>query len=195
MTWKTHHGKEASAAYAPERFSPERSPMVFLGSRRLLASLAAVCVLAGCASAPPPIATRQATPSVPAEVLNPDVTQASILQTVCVAGYTASVRPSMSFTNGVKQKLLRERGLPLSAAADYELDHVVPLALGGHPRALANLQLQAWEGERGAKAKDVIERLYQTRVCAGQMGLEEARRLMLYNEWGRPSQSVSVPAK
>ena len=59
---------------------------------------------------------------------------------------------------------------------DYELDHLVPLALGGHLRKLSNLMLQPWEGEHSTKAKDVLEvRAAVTRVprqarphrCAG----------------------------
>lgn len=78
----------------------------------LLVAIVAVSALGSCATAPERSSAHEATRLVPVEVLNPDVTQATILQTICVAGYTASVRPSTSFTNGVKQKLLRELGLP-----------------------------------------------------------------------------------
>jgi hypothetical protein len=44
------------------------------------------------------------------------VTQANIHQTICVPGWAATVRPSTSFTNGVKAKLLREQGLPQADA-------------------------------------------------------------------------------
>lgn len=103
---------------------------------------------------------------VPSEVLNPDVRQETIDVTICVPGYTASIRPSTSFTNGVKGKLLREAGQPPDAAPEYELDHHVALALGGHPRNLRNLALQRWEGEDGAKKKDVLEKRLQKLVCA-----------------------------
>ena len=74
-------------------------------------------------------------------VLNPDVRQANVQETICVSGYTATVRPSTTYTNGVKAKLLRELGLPPADAAKYELDHRIPLALGGHPRNPHNLAL------------------------------------------------------
>lgn len=108
--------------------------------------------------------------------------QETIQHTICVPGYTASVRPSTSYTNGVKAKLLRELGLPAADSERYELDHRIPLALGGHPRALANLQLQAWEGPRGAKAKDVLERRLQLQVCAGKLPLVDVQRSM-YFDW------------
>jgi hypothetical protein len=92
------------------------------------------------------------------------------------------VRPSTAYATGVKAKLLRETGCPPTAAAEYELDHRVPLALGGHPRSLKNLELQPWEGENGAKKKDRLERKLQSLVCAGTVALESARRAM-YFDW------------
>jgi hypothetical protein len=125
------------------------------------------------------LATLQA---VPQEVLNPDVRQDTIRQTVCVSGYTASVRPSTTYTNGVKLKLMREQGLPASAAPEFELDHRIPLALGGHSRSLQNLMLQRWDGADGAKAKDRLERRLQRLVCAQKLPLDDARRA-IYGNW------------
>ncbi len=51
--------------------------------------------------------------------------------------------------NGQSRDRLYDRSQAEAAAigrprcvSEYELDHIVPLALGGHPRALDNLQLQ-----------------------------------------------------
>jgi hypothetical protein len=73
-------------------------------------------------------------------------------------GYTESVRPATAYTNGVKAKLIREAGLDERLMSQYELDHIIPLAAGGHPRKLSNLQLQPWKGENGATGKDGLER-------------------------------------
>ena len=105
--------------------------------------------------------------------LNPDVTQDTIAQTICVTGYTKSVRPATSFTNGVKALLLKRVGLDPSTASDYELDHIIPLALGGHPRKLDNLELQLWDE---AKRKDRIEVKPQCLVCAGQVTRADSQR-------------------
>jgi hypothetical protein len=93
-----------------------------------------------------------------------------------VAGYTKSVRPATSYTNGVKRKLLREAGIDEVRIGDFELDHLIPLAVGGHPRKLSNLMLQPWDGERGAHRKDALERRLQIKVCRGEMGLVEAQQ-------------------
>jgi len=157
-----------------------------VNSNRLLI-IGLLALLSACGSAPPlpesptPVATAPSQ-AVPAEALNPDVHQDTIQQTICVAGYTASVRPSTTYTNGVKQKLLRENALPASAASEFELDHRVPLALGGHPRNLQNLMLQPWDGKDGAKAKDRLERSLQRLVGAGKVLLDDARKA-IYVDW------------
>ena len=145
--------------------------------------LAALCACSSVSNAPDTTSVSTASRrTVPTEALNPDVRQATIQQTVCVAGYTASVRPSTSYTNGIKARLLREQGLPVADAAAYELDHIIPLALGGHPRNLANLALQPWEGENSAKTKDRLERRLQILVCADKVPLDMARR-DIYVDW------------
>lgn len=151
-------------------------------SRTLLSQVLPVLVLVGCATtAVAPPATRDEpsatsiTRATPQGALNDDVTQANVQQTICVPGWTSTVRPSTSYTNGVKSKLLREQGLPQSDATKYELDHFVPLALGGHPRKIDNLWLQLWGGEWGARTKDRLEVRLKNLVCSGAISLQSAR--------------------
>ena len=149
-----------------------------------------VAGLAGCAAVPsversgppdlaPPLATgaplRRSPLTEPPGAFFADVTQATIGTTICMAGWTATVRPSTSFTNGLKLIMLRRAGLPESDAPNYELDHFVPLALGGHPRSEDNLWLQRWDGPWNARVKDQLERRLQVLVCAGTIGLRSAR--------------------
>jgi hypothetical protein len=107
--------------------------------------------------------------------LNPDVTGGTLEQTICTPGYTKAVRPSSSYANGVKKGLLRESGIDVGRAGECELDHIVPLALGGSPRRLSNLWLQPWDGPQGAHMKDILEVRLQQLVCGGQMSLLEAQ--------------------
>lgn len=104
------------------------------------------------------------------------------MQTICRAGYPKSVRPSSGYTNAVKAKLLREAGIDPSRMADFELDHIVPLALGGHPRKLANLALQPWGGEHGAERKDALENRMHRLVCRRQVALDVAQAC-LAEDW------------
>jgi cytochrome c-type biogenesis protein CcmH/NrfF len=107
---------------------------------------------------------------------NPDVRQETIGQTICLPGYAKAVRPSTNFTRGAKQMLLKRAGRDRAQAFEYELGHVIPLGLGGHPRKLENLELQPRTGENGAKRKDRIEAKLQCLVCSGQVTLADAQR-------------------
>ena len=111
-------------------------------------------------------------PSLMAAQLNPNVTQSNIYQTICVKGWTSTVRPPVSYTNKIK-RLLLPKG---ASMRDYELDHGIPLALGGHPSSKDNLWLQPWEGKCGAKVKDGEEFSYYRAVCRGEISLDNARK-------------------
>lgn len=135
----------------------------------------------GCASAPA-LSTRTelgliapAVPGTPPGAVNGEVTQTNIQQNICVPGWSATVRPSTSYTNAIKARMLKDRGLPASDASKYELDHFIPLTLGGHPRSPDNLWLQAWDGQWGAKTKDRLEVKLKTLVCNGTLTLRLAR--------------------
>lgn len=116
--------------------------------------------------------------AAPAQSIDPKVTQANIQQTICVSGYTATVRPPVSYTNKIKLAKLKEIGKTPQDASAYELDHIINLGIGGAPRDPKNLQLQLWEGPVGAKAKDVVEARMQRAVCAGKITLKAAQTCM-----------------
>ena len=54
--------------------------------------------------------------------LNPAVTQDTIRDTICVMGWTRTVRPPVAYTNAIKKRLFDEYGLPRSLMADFQLD-------------------------------------------------------------------------
>jgi len=110
------------------------------------------------------------------------VTPNTLGDTICASGYTKSVRPASSYTNGVKSKLMRDAGIDLAHKRDYELDHIVPLALGGHPRKPSNLALQPWDGPEGAHMKDILEVRLQKLVCRGQVPLLDAQQCIA-DDW------------
>lgn len=120
--------------------------------------------------------------AVPSEVLNPDVHQDTLKATICQSGYTKTVRPSTSYTNGIKRKLMREQGLDPVRIREFELDHKEPLTLGGHPRNIHNLMLQPWEGPDGAKVKDKLEVKLSHMVCAGKITLADAQAC-IWDDW------------
>ena len=113
--------------------------------------------------------------------VDPAVTQANIQQTICRLRYTRTVRPPQDWSHAVKERLLLEQRLP-GRIQDYELDHLIPLGLGGAPRDPANLWLQPWPE---ARQKDQVEVDLHAAVCSGRLTLEEAQQRMRV-EWGRP---------
>jgi len=120
--------------------------------------------------------------SQPARVdfrLNPAVTQESAQETICVVGWTRSIRPPSAYTRRVKQELLRQLDLPAESAPQYELDHRIPLSLGGAPFERANLELQPWDE---APEKDRKEACLSRAVCAGRLTLTAARE-RIWRDW------------
>lgn len=107
---------------------------------------------------------------VPGSV-DPRVTQSNIASTVCKSGYTATVRPPVSYTNALKVKLLRSHGYPLPASA-YELDHEISLEIGGNPTDPNNLWLEPYPL---ARTRDQDEDRLHRAVCAGTITLTAAQ--------------------
>ncbi len=110
--------------------------------------------------------------------LNPAVTQDTIGATICVSGYTQTVRPPTSYTSPLERQLLVAYGLPGASPADFELDHLISLELGGAPRDVANLWPEAYAGPFGARQKDRVENYLHAQVCSGARSLTEAQRLI-----------------
>jgi len=80
------------------------------------------------------------TPGAP----NPDITQDNIGDNICNKNWsTASVRPSPSVTNPIKTKTMKSYGFR-DSRADYELDHLISLQVGGCPDCVENLWPQAY---------------------------------------------------
>ena len=124
----------------------------------MLKSFSTVVLLVACAS-------------ISAQVINPDVTQSNIQQTICQPGWTKTVRPSTSYTNRIKRDLAPGEDISL-----YELDHIISIELGGHPKDPDNLWMQPWDGECGARVKDVLETKLKRLVCSGKISLKQAQK-------------------
>jgi cytochrome c-type biogenesis protein CcmH/NrfF len=134
------------------------------------------------------VSSASATVTLPSQpALNPDVTQSTIQETICQVGYTDTVRPSTSYTNRIKFRLMRDAGLEEDQAGEWALDHIIALTLGGHPRQLSNLQLLSSK-ENGRKSR--IEVKLACFVCTGQMSLEDAQHEIL-EDWARAYRKYS----
>ena len=112
-------------------------------------------------------------PTVPGS-LNPDVTQDNIGQTICVSGWTKTIRPPASYTNKLKRQQMAAMGLT-DPPRSYEEDHLISLEIGGNPTDPDNLWPQPWDGQFGAHRKDVIETRLKRLVCDGTISLDQAQ--------------------
>ncbi len=106
---------------------------------------------------------------------DPAVTQDNIHQTVCVKGYTKTVRPPAHYTNKLKKKQIREYGYADRNPKDYEEDHLIPLNIGGNPTDERNLWPEPRKSEWDAKKKDALEFALYKQVCKGKVSLKEAQ--------------------
>ena len=107
--------------------------------------------------------------------LNPAVKQSTIDQTICVSGYTKTIRPPESVTNREKLASMAAYGDTGRSPHDFEYDHIVSLELGGAVNDPRNL----WP-EPGASPnpKDSVEDHLHSLVCDGQMPLAKAQHII-----------------
>jgi hypothetical protein len=124
-------------------------------------------------------ADRRCTPGA----FNPDVTPATIRTTICVVGWTNTIRPPASYTTAMKNQQKPMYGESAISNADLEEDHLVPLELGGNPHDPNNLWPEPRETVstpgQGAETKDKEESDLKRKVCNGQMTLDAARQKIL----------------
>jgi hypothetical protein len=104
------------------------------------------------------------------------VTQDNIHSTICVPGYSKSVRPPVAVTNKIKRERMEAYGLAGKNPRDYELDHLVSLEIGGAPTDPLNLWPEPYAEPDGARDKDKVEDSLHRIVCAGKLPLAEAQR-------------------
>jgi hypothetical protein len=140
----------------------------------LLVVLLAVCVVAFIAwrsrSGGMPVVTASWTRTP--GVLNPAVRQETIDTTICMSGWTRTVRPPTGYTSALKVEQMREYGLG-GSPSDYQEDHLISLELGGHPTDRRNL----WpEPHPRAEQVDRIENELNRQVCSGEITLAEGQR-------------------
>jgi hypothetical protein len=117
--------------------------------------------------------------------LNVSVTQNNIKSTICVSGWTATIRPKVAYTNNLKKNQLSSTYKYLiptygSDMSKYEEDHLISLQLGGSPTDPKNLWPEPWDGNN-ARVKDVIETKLKKMVCTGIMKLSEAQKAISTN--------------
>jgi hypothetical protein len=97
--------------------------------------LLSILLAAGLAAHPAALPDPNRTPGA----VNPAVTQENIDSTICVRGWTRTVRPPEEYTENLKRRQMREYGYTDHHLSDFEEDHLIPLEIGGSPDDPRNL--------------------------------------------------------
>ena len=132
---------------------------------------------------------------------NPQVTQANIDSTICVSGWTSTIRPPSSYTTSLKEQQLAS-GYAYRGdmnTSDYEEDHLISLEIGGSPTSELNLWPEPYNTAHGARVKDQIENKLNALVCNGTITLATAQHAIATNWYqayliyiGTPSSSSAT---
>lgn len=116
---------------------------------------------------------------------NSAVTQADISQTICVSGWTATIRPDSNYTTSLKEQQLAS-GYAFhgdTSTSDYEEDHLISLELGGSASSVLNLWPEPYNTADGARTKDALENKLHSLVCSGSISLAAAQHSIATNWW------------
>ena len=131
----------------------------------------------------------------PDSSLTPGAVVTNDVAVICRQGYATSVRPEGALWKRLKEEAYERYRLPRGHRSRtdgngvphpaYEVDHLVPLELGGSPTDIRNIWPQSIEA---AEQKDRVENELHDLVCDGRMSLTQAQSAIARN-W-----ETAVPA-
>ncbi len=117
---------------------------------------------------------------------------AATVSQICTPGYSEGVR---DVSDSTKEEVYAAYGITSHAPESYEVDHLIPLELGGN-NTVANL----WpEASPGSHKKDTVENELHHAVCDGRIGLRTAQQEIAH-DWrqaavGPPSTSSATTGR
>jgi hypothetical protein len=128
---------------------------------------------------PPSTTTERTFLLHPTANLTPGATFADVTTgQVCVVGYSESVR---AVSDDLRNQVFAEYGMSDVNHEDFEVDHLIPLELGGS-NDLTNLWPEPLHdtGGNGAVDKDSIENQLHRLVCSGEVSLPDAQTAIVH---------------
>jgi hypothetical protein len=121
------------------------------------------------------VLAQQPTPLLPNPNLTPGDTFDVTAQDVCVPGYAKKVRAVPAW---LKRQAYPEYGITQYKTGDYEVDHLIPLSLGGSNSIRPqSTKTSPWN----SYVKDALERKLHKLVCSGELDLKTAQREIATN--------------
>jgi hypothetical protein len=116
--------------------------------------------------------------SLPDSACTPGAVFADVtVEQICRTGYSASVRNVPAATS---REVYRAYGISERGPGEYEVDHLVPLEVGGS-NDIANLWPEAAEPRPGFHEKDRVEDYLHDEICSGRTSLLDAQRAVATN--------------
>jgi hypothetical protein len=116
-----------------------------------------------------------------------------------VSGWTATIRPSSSFADGLKVQQIVQYVYSDTKTSSYEEDHLISLELGGAPADPRNLWPEPYMAtladgrSTGAHTKDAFETKLKGEVCAGTITLAAAQS-EIGDHWVHAFYSIALVA-
>jgi hypothetical protein len=141
-----------------------------------LLGLALIAPLAQAGDLPIPGLTPGAT--------DPEVTEANIQESICKVTHftwTEGHAPPASYLEQLAQQQIKDYGYTDLNPKHYQMDHLIPLSLGGHPTDPKNIWPQVLIAKWSARRKDYLEQILHDKVCKGELKLSEAQELFRTN--------------
>ena len=106
--------------------------------------------------------------------INIRITQSNIHKTICIPGYTKTVRAPVNYTEKLKRQGLIQYHFT-GKIKDYEEDHLIPLELGG-----SNSPKNLWPQPHSQSfRKDALENNLHSKVCSGALSLTSAQNKII----------------
>jgi hypothetical protein len=117
-------------------------------------------------------------PILPYRRLTPGAANSVSEEDLCQPGFSKWMR---AVSEKTRLRVYREYQIPGHTRGEFEVEHLIPLALGGS-NDIANLvpesyQTQPWN----AHVKDRLEKKLHDMVCAGEIDLQEAQKEIASN--------------
>ena len=124
------------------------------------------------------VLAQQPTPILPDPKLTPGDTFDVTVQDICAPGYSRKVR---NVPAEMKREVYAEYGVTSHGPGDYEVDHLIPLELGGS-NSIKNLWPESHRTSPwNAQVKDGLEGKLHELVCSGQLDLKTAQQAIASN--------------
>jgi hypothetical protein len=130
-------------------------------------------------------------PAATPGAVDPAITQADIDLAICRPGYAGAARPTYVVTAPLKRRMMKAQH-PGEAMADYELDHLIPISIGGAPLEGRNLWLQPRRGQANAADKNALAYVLWRLVCEHRLPLRTAQTA-ISRDWTKAYNAYATP--